>query len=247
MLQNTMPGPQVLIIGGNESLGRSLSEQVDGAQCEVVAVADVGLGIGHLETGQYDLVLVAASLPDQDPVEVCRRIRQAAQGEPPPILLAPSARVGSGVGDSTGKTPEDYVAADVASLAKGIAATLRDMRTSRVANRLRHQGIEIDRNLHLVLVDGKQTKLTPTEFRILWVLLSEPGRVFSRSRLTELCIGENAPVSERTIDVHIKSIRQKLCDRADMVKTVRGVGYRFGDAMMGRTNNAVANGRADIG
>ena len=70
------------------------------------------------------------------------------------------------------------------------------------------------------------------------MLLSEPGRVFSRNQLTGLCIGENAPVAERTIDVHIKAIRQKLRDRADVVETVRGVGYRFGDAFMGRTDVA---------
>jgi two-component system phosphate regulon response regulator PhoB len=247
MLQSTMPRPKVLIIGGDESLGKSLSEQVDSAQCEVVVVADVSRGIAQARSGQCDLVLVATSLTDDDPVEVCRRIRQASPDEPPPILLAPSTRKGSGNSVARGLSPEDGIAADVASLAKGIAATLSGIRTSRVANRLHHQGIEIDRIRHLVVVDGNEVRLTPTEFRILWVLLSEPGRVFSRNQLTELCIGEKSPVTERTIDVHIKAIRQKLSPRADMVKTVRGVGYRFGDAMTGRSHDPAPEQRAQNG
>jgi two-component system phosphate regulon response regulator PhoB len=62
--------------------------------------------------------------------------------------------------------------------------------------------------------------------------------VFSRARLTGLCIGENAPVHERTIDVHIKAIRQKLGERASMIETVRGVGYRSGEALSGRSDAA---------
>jgi len=70
-------------------------------------------------------------------------------------------------------------------------------------------------------------KMTPTEFRLLWTLACEPGRVFSRQELTDTCIGENAPVLERTIDVHVKSIRQKLRPHANVIETVRGVGYRI--------------------
>jgi two-component system phosphate regulon response regulator PhoB len=120
---------------------------------------------------------------------------------------------------------------------------LHGMRTGPSPGRIHHRGIEIDRDRHLVLVDGNEARLTPTEFRILWVLLSEPGRVFSRAQLTAACIGENAPVHERTIDVHIKAIRQKLGERADLIETVRGIGYRFGDALTGRPD-AVAPGGA---
>jgi two-component system phosphate regulon response regulator PhoB len=238
MLKITMATPKVLIIGGDESLGRRLAEQVEGVPCEVVVAADASRGIEQVRIARCDLVLVATSCLHDDPVEVCREIRRAAPDEPPPILLAPSGRTGTVNAEFDGRAPDDEIAADVASLAKGIVTMLSGMRTSRAASRIFRHGIEIDRVRHLVLVDGNETKLTPTEFRILWVLLSEPGRVFSRNRLTELCIGENAPVTERTIDVHIKAIRQKLRGRADAVETVRGVGYRSATAIMGANDEA---------
>jgi two-component system phosphate regulon response regulator PhoB len=70
-------------------------------------------------------------------------------------------------------------------------------------------------------------ELTPTEFRLLECLLRQPGRVFSRPQLMDVAIGEGAIVLERTIDVHIKTLRKKLGTKIDYIETVRGVGYRF--------------------
>ena len=71
--------------------------------------------------------------------------------------------------------------------------------------------------------------LTPTEFRLLECLLRQPGRAFTRAQLMDAAIGDGAIVLERTIDVHVKTLRKKLGD-ADLIETVRGVGYRFREA-----------------
>jgi two-component system phosphate regulon response regulator PhoB len=68
---------------------------------------------------------------------------------------------------------------------------------------------------------------TPTEFRLLWELARQPGYVLSRTELTKLCKGSETAVQARTIDAHIKSIRRKLNDHADLIETVHGVGYRL--------------------
>ena len=75
--------------------------------------------------------------------------------------------------------------------------------------------------------EGKELSLTPTEFRLLECLLRQPGRAFTRNQLMDVAIGERAIVLERTIDVHVKSLRRKLGAAGDMLETVRGVGYRF--------------------
>ena len=85
----------------------------------------------------------------------------------------------------------------------------------------------IDRQRHRALYRGEELILTPTEFRLLEVLLRQAGRAFTRHELMDAAIGEDAMVLERTIDVHIKSLRKKLTDAADLIETVRGVGYRF--------------------
>jgi two-component system phosphate regulon response regulator PhoB len=87
--------------------------------------------------------------------------------------------------------------------------------------------------LHLATSQGKELVLTPTEFRLLECLLRQRGRAFTRAQLMDAAIGEDAVVLERTIDVHIKTLRRKLgkagVARATRIQTVRGVGYRFRD------------------
>ncbi len=89
------------------------------------------------------------------------------------------------------------------------------------------QGIVVDRHRHRALVDGAELPLTPTEFRLLETMLRQAGRAFTRHELMSAAIGEDAIVLERTIDVHVKSLRKKMGEAADLIETVRGVGYRF--------------------
>jgi two-component system phosphate regulon response regulator PhoB len=91
------------------------------------------------------------------------------------------------------------------------------------------QGVTIDPAKHRVAVDDKPIRLTRSEFRLLETLAREPGRVFSRSDLIDAALGDDTLVMERTIDVHIRAVRRKMGDRADLIETVRGVGYRFRD------------------
>ena len=88
-------------------------------------------------------------------------------------------------------------------------------------------GITIDRVRHKVMVHGTAIELTRSEFRLLNTLILQPGRAFERSELIEAALGGDALVLERTIDVHIRSLRKKMGDENDFIQTVRGVGYRF--------------------
>ena len=88
-------------------------------------------------------------------------------------------------------------------------------------------GKMFDRVRHQALVNAKALDLTPTEFRLLECLVRQPGRAFTRAQLMDAAIGDGALVLERTIDVHVKTLRRKLDKSADLIETVRGVGYRF--------------------
>jgi DNA-binding response OmpR family regulator len=91
------------------------------------------------------------------------------------------------------------------------------------------QGVMIDRERHRVTVEERPLDLTPSEFGLLESLIRQPGRVFSRSELIDAALGGDSLVLERTIDVHIRSLRKKLGPHAVLVETVRGIGYRFRD------------------
>jgi two-component system phosphate regulon response regulator PhoB len=97
-----------------------------------------------------------------------------------------------------------------------------------------HLSVQIDRIKHKATCRGTELDLTPTEFRLLECLLRQPGRAFSRAQLMDAAIEEGAIVLERTIDVHIKSLRRKMGDAGELIETVRGVGYRFSE---GPTSN----------
>lgn len=86
----------------------------------------------------------------------------------------------------------------------------------------------MDLRRHETRVDGRALRLTPLEFRLLWTIASEPGKVYNRQQLGRCCRKPPHGRGERTIDVHIKSLRTKLGERADLIQTVHGVGYRLG-------------------
>jgi two-component system phosphate regulon response regulator PhoB len=91
------------------------------------------------------------------------------------------------------------------------------------------QGVIVDRRRYRATVDGQPLPLTRNEFRLLDALIRQPGRVFQRSELIDAALGEDTVVMQRTIDVHIRALRRKLAERAELIETVRGVGYRFRD------------------
>ena len=91
------------------------------------------------------------------------------------------------------------------------------------------QGILIDRRRHRATVGDMPVDLTPSEFALLGTLVRQPGRVFSRAELIDVALGDDAIVLERTIDVHIRALRKKLSAHAELIQTVRGIGYRLRD------------------
>lgn len=91
------------------------------------------------------------------------------------------------------------------------------------------QGLMVDRRRHRATLHGRSLPLTRSEFRLLDTLIRQPGRVFQRSELINAALGEDTMVLERTIDVHIRALRRKLGEAAQLIETVRGVGYRFRD------------------
>jgi len=93
--------------------------------------------------------------------------------------------------------------------------------------RLEFSGLVIDPEAHEVLIDGKSAEFTRTEFRLLHLLASHSGRAYTRQVMLDHLVGPEAIVVDRSIDVHVNSIRKKLGRRRDCVKTVRGVGYKF--------------------
>ena len=144
------------------------------------------------------------------------------------MLTAKSEETDQIVGFTMGA--DDYVTKpfSVKVLLQRIRALQRRTDVTQDASQIvEHLGVSIDKVKHRATVEGEELDLTPTEFRLLECLLRQPGRAFTRTQLMDSAIEEGALVLERTIDVHIKSLRRKLGVAGDYIETVRGVGYRF--------------------
>jgi two-component system phosphate regulon response regulator PhoB len=171
-------------------------------------------------------------LPVLDGHEVCRQLRAdpATRDIMIVMLTAKGEETDEIVGFSLGV--DDYVTKpfSVKVLLERIKA-LRRRRQQAVEGDdvVQVQGVQIDRVRFRVAVHGNPVSLTRSEFNLLDTLIRQPGRVFHRSELIDAALGSDAIVLERTIDVHIRSLRRKLGPNADVIETVRGVGYRFRD------------------
>ena len=180
-----------------------------------------------------DLIVLDLMLPSMDGLEICRRLRADAHTKDVLILILTAKTEESDQVIGFAVNADDYVTKpfSVRVLLERIRALLRRREQAFVsADIISNQGIVIDRLKHVVSADGQTLDLTPTEFALLEALMRKPGRAFRRADLIDAAMGDDTIVLERTIDVHIRALRKKLGQHADVIQTVRGIGYRFRDS-----------------
>jgi DNA-binding response OmpR family regulator len=229
---SSMPKAQIHIVEDDRSLAEVLDYNLRQEGYDTIISNDGQEGLQKTRLKTPDLVVLDLMLPMIDGLEICRRLRADPVTRNTLVLMltAKSEETDEVVGFSVGA--DDYVAKpfSVKVLLERIRALLR-RRDSAVgdASVVVSQGVMVDRERHRVTVDEKLLDLTPSEFGLLESLVRQPGRVFSRSELIDSALGGDSLVLERTIDVHVRSLRKKLGPHAVLVETVRGIGYRFRD------------------
>ena len=180
-----------------------------------------------------DLVILDLMLPDMPGTEVCRRIRGTEVGRVVPVLMltAKGDEIDRVVGFEVGA--DDYVTKpfSVRELMLRVGAILRRAQPeSSEVGQTAFGRLRMDREAHRVWVDGDEVALTALEFRLLSTFLDRRGRVQSRDTLLTDVWGMSPEVTTRTVDTHVKRLREKLGPAGVYVETLRGVGYRFRDA-----------------
>lgn len=229
-MQTAMARPRILIIEDERALTDVLSYNLQREGYEVLISHDGQEGLRKAQMQIPDLILLDLMLPKMDGLEVCRDLRAGERTRAIPILMvtAKAEETDQVVGFTMGA--DDYVTKpfSVKILLQRVRALLR--RTDQGAEQgdlIEHLGVRIDRMRHKATAGSRELDLTPTEFRLLECMLRQPGRAFTRPQLMDVAIGEGAIVLERTIDVHVKTLRKKLGTEHDFIETVRGVGYRL--------------------
>jgi two-component system, OmpR family, alkaline phosphatase synthesis response regulator PhoP len=189
---------------------------------------ETGLAIALKELP--DLIVVDIMLPGVDGLDVCRALRSDARTARTPIIMltAKSEESDRVLGLELGA--DDYVTKPFSprELIARIKAVLRRASAAqKPSEAIRRGSLTIDLVRRTVSCAGGLIALTATEFRLLQFFSTHPGRVFSRTELIDGVLGRDVSVEDRTIDVHITSLRRKLGNCSDWIETVRGFGYRF--------------------
>jgi DNA-binding response OmpR family regulator len=229
---NKMGKSNILIVEDDSSLGEVLEYNLRQEGYDTSLARDGHQGLREARQQMPDLIVLDLMLPLIDGLEVCRLLRNDPTTQELAILMltAKSEESDELVGFTAGA--DDYVTKpfSVKVLLQRIHALLRRKEQSHADREVMvSQGIMIDRRRHRATVGDTLLDLTPSEFDLLSAFVRQPGRAFSRAELIDSALGDDAIVLERTIDVHIRALRKKLEAHADLIQTVRGIGYRFRD------------------
>ncbi len=226
--------PLVYIADDEMNIRKLVSIGLKGEGIDVETFEDGESVLNGIEREKPDLVLLDIMMPKMDGIQVCARIRnQAGIKEMPVIMLtAKSTEIDKIVGLEIGA--DDYITKpfSIKELAARIRALLRRSRMSGSdeSEKMEVNGIYIDVPGHIVKKNGSKVDLTAKEFSLLLTLIENSGNVLSRDRLLDLVWGTEYFGDTRTVDVHIRYLRQKIEDDPDdprRIITVRGYGYKF--------------------
>ena len=229
-----MPRENILVVEDEPDIAEIIQYNLAREGYRVRIVDDGEVALDRIVRDAPDLVLLDLMLPGLDGLELCRRLKEDPVTRPIPIIMVTAKGEESDVVLGLGMGADDYVAKPFSprELTARVRAVLRRGK-ARVSGDRRERvvvgPVVVDAGRHEVTVEGEPVSLTATEFRLLHVLVSHPGRAFSRDQLLSRAIGETVAVTDRNIDVHVRTIRRKLGSQRDLIETVRGVGYRCRD------------------
>jgi two-component system phosphate regulon response regulator PhoB len=227
---------RILVVDDEPDLRQLVTLNLREAGFEVDAVGSGQAGLALAAKTRPAVIVLDLMLPDVPGTEVCRQLRADAVLADSGVLMltARSDEHDRLLGFEVGA--DDYVVKpfSVRELVMRVRALARRTAERRAARttaggdrRLQWRGLELDPVRHRVALDGVELPLRPLEFKLLHVLLENPGRVLSRSQLLEEVWGLSGDAASRTVDTHVRRLRERLAAYGDAVETVHGFGYRL--------------------
>jgi two-component system, OmpR family, phosphate regulon response regulator PhoB len=224
-----MANMQMLLVEDDRALADLVAFHFERAGFDVTRTGDGEEALILADEVKPDVILLDWMIEGISGIEVCRRLRRrAATANVPIMMLTARGEEGDRIrGFETGA--DDYVTKPFSprELVARVGAVLRRVRPALAGEQLGYADIEMDISSHRVRRSGELIALGPTEFRLLRHFLEHPGRVFSRERLLETVWSHDPDIDARTVDVHVRRLRQALNGGAlpDLIRTVRSAGY----------------------
>ena len=222
---------EILIIEDDRDIVETLEYNLKKESYKVIKAHDGLAGLKQAEDKLPALIILDLMLPGIDGLEVCRRLKKNPKTASLPVIMltAKGTETDKIVGLEVGA--DDYLTKPFSNkeLLARIRAILRRFEKPAAAQAvvLKFKELEIDSDQHIVRVGGKEIELTAKEFQLLHYLAENQGRVFPRERLLDSVWGIDVAIETRTIDVHMRRLREKLGRAGEHLITLRGVGYKF--------------------
>ena len=222
---------KILIIEDEPDIRKTLEYNISREGYEVISASSLSEARQNLESSSFSLLLLDLMLPDGSGLDLFRELKQdkSKSSMPVIILTAKDDEVDKVVGFELGA--DDYVTKpfSVRELILRVKAVLKRgvSKSDNVEVQRQFGELKIDVDSHEVFVNDEQISLTALEFKLLRQLVDRRGRVQSRDQLLSAVWGYSSDVTTRTVDTHIKRLREKLGDMGKYVQTIRGVGYKF--------------------
>lgn len=219
---------KVLIVDDEQDVLEFLSYNLSKEGFEVFRADNGKIGVELAKKENPDVILLDVMMPEMDGIETCRTLREMPQFENTIIafLTARTEDYSQIAGFETGA--DDYISKPIKPrvLISRLKALLRRYDSKETKSTLLNAGnIQIDRERYLIIFNGEEMAVPRKEFELLYLLASKPGKVFKREEILNEIWGRDIIVGDRTIDVHIRKLREKLGE--DLIKTVKGIGYKF--------------------
>ena len=219
---------KILVVDDEPDILEFLSYNLEKEGFQVITAENGKQGVEKAKKEQPDIILLDVMMPEMDGIEACRTLREMPQFEHTIIafLTARTEDYSQIAGFETGA--DDYISKPVKPrvLVSRLRALLRRYESKEAKATLLEVGdIKIDRERYLIIFKGTEMAVPRKEFELLYLLASKPGKVFKRDEILNEIWGRDIIVGDRTIDVHIRKLREKLGE--DLIKTVKGIGYKF--------------------
>ena len=227
-----MSNETVLIIEDDEDIQELLRYNLDREGYTLLCESHGKEGLKTAQGKIPQLILLDLMLPGLDGLSICKQLKADRSTKHIPIIMLSAKGEESDIVIGLEMGADDYITKPFSPrvLLAHIRAVLRrkaQQATDEETGRIIFDGLEIDPQRHQVKVDGQSIDLTSTEFDVLHFLSQRPGWVFTRQQMVDSIRGQDYAVTERSVDVQIVGLRKKLGSQAELIQTVRGVGYRF--------------------
>jgi two-component system phosphate regulon response regulator PhoB len=226
-----MSQPHVIVVEDEANILELLAFNLAKDGFRVTPCASGEEGLEAARRSPPDLVLLDLMLPGIDGLRVCRLLKEDPRTARVPVVMLTARGEEADIVAGLELGADDYVTKPFSPrvLLARLRSVLRRQGAAPAADdgSVSHLGVVVNPGRHEVLVEGQPVQLTATELRILHFLARRPGWVFTRDQIISAVHGDDYPVTDRSIDVQVVSLRKKLGPAGALVETVRGVGYRF--------------------